>query len=266
MKRIVAIIIVALAAAGVAQAADLTTNPNPANPPTGSPYTPDAPNITQSNDPTTVEAATGVACTDQVTIADNNFLRRFFLSADHGIVVQYNVTSVDFGVESATGTNAIAEMITYSIPSGAAFTYANMTQLGSASRTLADGTALSVENWVVGGSIVDPVAEDLVVNMYWPDSDTWLGFPGANTSGESQPSYLSSIACGLADPTTFAGIGFPDVALVVTVNGDEQVVPTPTPPPPSGALNPVPALSSYGIVAMVLMIVGIAVLLMWRRN
>ena len=266
MKRTVAIVIVALAAVGFAQAAEFSTNPNPANPPTGTPYSPDAPNITQSNDPATVEAATGVACSDQVTISDNHFLRRFFLSADHGIVVQYNVTSVDFGVESVAGTNAVAEMITYSIASGAAFTYANMTTLDSTSRVLADGTALAIENFVVTGSIVDPVAQDLVVDMYWPDSDTWLGFPGANTSGETQPSYLSSIGCGINDPTTYASINFPDVALVVTVNGDEQVVPTPTPEPPSGALNPVPALSSYGIIAMVLMIVGIAVLLMWRRN
>lgn len=266
MKRTVAIIIVALAAAGVVQAADFGTNPHPANPPTGTPYSPDAPNITQSNDPATVEPATGVACSDQITIADNHFMRRFFLSADHGIVVQYNVTSVDFGVESVAGTNAIAQMDIYSIANGAAFTFANMTQIGTTSRVLADGTAESIENFVVAGSIVDPVANDLVVDMYWPDSDTWLGFPGANTFGETQPSYIASVACGLADPVTYASINFPDVALVVTVNGDEQVVPTPTPPPPAGDLNPVPALSSYGIVAMVLMIVGIAVLLMWRRN
>ena len=133
MKRTVAIVIVALAAVGFAQAADFTTNPNPANPPTGTPYTPDLPNITQSNDPATVEAATGVACTDQVTIADNHFLRRFFLNADHGILVQYNVTSVDFGVESATGTNALVNMDLYSIANGAAFTFANMTQIGTTS-------------------------------------------------------------------------------------------------------------------------------------
>lgn len=265
MKRTVAIVIVALAAVGFAQAADFTTNPNPANPPTGTPYTPDLPNITQSNDPATVEAATGVACTDQVTIADNHFLRRFFLNADHGILVQYNVTSVDFGVESATGTNALVNMDLYSIANGAAFTFANMTQIGTTSRVLPDGTSLSIENFVVSGSIVDPAATDLVVDMFWPDSDTWLGFPGANTSGETQPSYIASVACGLPDPASYASIGFPTVALVVTVNGDEQVVPTPT-PPPATSLNPIPALGSYGIIAMVLLIVGVAVLLMWRRN
>ena len=265
MKRTVAIVIVALAAVGFAQAADFTTNPNPANPPTGTPYTPDLPNITQSNDPATVEAGTGVSCNDGTAIADNHFLRRFFLNADHGILVQYNVTSVDFGLESVAGTNAVAQVDVYSIANGAAFTFANMTQIGTTSRVLADGTALAIENFVVSGSIVDPAAEDLVVDMFWPDSDTWLGYPGANTSGETQPSYLASVACGLPDPATFASIGFATTALVVTVNGDEQVVPTPT-PPPATSLNPIPALGSYGIIAMVLLIVGVAVLLMWRRN
>jgi len=59
-------------------------------------------------------------------------------------------------------------------------------------------------------------------------------------------------------------IADPDYSFVIL--GENAVGATPTPPPPSGALNPVPALSSYGIVAMVLMIVGIAVFLMWRRN
>jgi len=266
MKRIVAIVIVAMAAAGVIQAAEFGTNPNPANPPTGTPYSPDAPNITQSNDPATVEAATGVSCNDGVAIADNHFLRRFYLNADHGIVVQYNVTSVDFGVESVTGTGATAQMDLYSIASGAAFTFANMTQIGTTSRVLADGTALAIENFVVAGSIVDPVAADLVVDMYWPDSDTWLGYPGANTSGETQPSYLASDACGLSEPATFASINFPSTALAVTVNGDEQVVPTPTPPPPSGAAVPVPSLNNYGVLAMVLLLVGVGILVMWRRS
>ena len=62
MKRTVAIIFVALLAVGAAQAADYATNPNPANPPSGGPYSPDAPNITQSADP--VNVVTGsVACT-----------------------------------------------------------------------------------------------------------------------------------------------------------------------------------------------------------
>ncbi len=271
MRRFVLFVVVAFLTAGAVQAADFTVNPNPAEDPSGSPYVPDLPNITQSTDPVNVVAGTGVACTNSVSVSDNNFLRRFFLNTDHGIMVQYNVTSVDFGIESITyvnGTSAPVEMRTYSIPNGAAFLFANMTQLDSTVRSLPDGTALSVENFTVGGSILDPAAEDLVVNMYWADataSDDWLGFPGANSAGELHPSYLASVGCGITEPTTFATIGFPGTQLVVTVNGDEQVVPTPT-PPPATAGEPVPAMNRYGIMVMIGLLIGVAILVMWRRS
>jgi len=271
MKRLVLITVVGLLAVGTAQAAELGVNPNPPQNPSGPGYVPDLPNITQSVDPTTVTAATGVACTNTVAVSDNHFLRRFFLNADHGITVQYNVTSVDFGVESITyvnGTSAPVEMRTYSIANGAAFQFSNMTQLDSTTRNLPDGTALSIENFVVGGAIIDPVATDLVVDMFWADATTnndWLGYPGANSSGETQPSYIASVGCGLADPVTYSSIGFPDAHLVVTVNGDEQVVPTPT-PPPATAGEPVPAMNRYGIMVMIGLLIGVAILVMWRRS
>jgi hypothetical protein len=41
--------------------------------------------------------------------------------------------------------------------------------------------------------------------------------------------------------------------------------PTPT-PPPATAGEPVPSLNTYGIIAMVVLLVGVAVLVMWRRS
>jgi hypothetical protein len=267
MKRTVAIVFVAMLAVGVAQAADFTTNPNPANPPSGAPYAPDAPNISQSTDPATVVTGS-IACGSGGISSDNHFLRRFFLNADHGIVVQYNVTSVDMGIESVNvyvGTTAPITINTYSIANGAAFTFANMSSIGSATRDFGDGTSLVMENWVVGGSVIDPVASDLVVSMFYADTvDAYGIWPGSNAGGQTQPSYLASVGCGLPDPADIASIGpFADMHLVMTVNGDEQIVPTPT---PSGAAEPVPSLNNYGIIAMVLLLVGVGILVMWRRS
>ncbi len=48
---------------------------------------------------------------------------------------------------------------------------------------------------------------------------------------------------------------------------DSTQPPTPTPPPPGGGnAIPVPSVNTYGMVAMVLMIIGVAVLVMWRRS
>lgn len=42
--------------------------------------------------------------------------------------------------------------------------------------------------------------------------------------------------------------------------------PTQPTPTPSGAAVPVPSMNTYGIVAMVLLLIGVAVLVMWRRS
>jgi hypothetical protein len=270
MKRTVLIVFAAFLMAGAVQAADFAVNPDPPMTSTGSPFVPDLPNITQSADPVNVVAGS-VACVSGGISSDNYFLRRFFLNADHGITLQYNVTSVDYGIESVNvyiGTTAPITINTYSIANGAAFTFANMTQLDTVTRNFPDGTALVVENFVVAGSILNPATEDLVVAWYNPDvtaTGDYGMWPGSNSAGETQPSYLASVGCGLNEPGTLASIGFPNMHLVMTVNGDEQVVPTPT-NPPIQAGEPVPAMNRFGIIAMVVLLVGVAILVMWRRS
>lgn len=56
----------------------------------------------------------------------------------------------------------------------------------------------------------------------------------------------------------------PDFSFLL--NGTESTGPTPTPPPPSGAAVPVPAMSNFGMVAMILLVIGVAILVMWRRS
>jgi hypothetical protein len=269
MKRTALIVFAALLAAGAVQAANFETNPNPPTASSGAPFVPDLPNITQSTDP--VNVVTGsVACVAGGISSDNWFLRRFFLNTDHGINLQYNVTSVDYGIEAVNvfvGTTAPITVSTHSIPNGAAFTFANLTQLGTVTRNFPDGTALVVENFVVSGSILNPSTEDLVIAWFNPDvtaGGDYGMWPGSNAAGQSRPSYLASVGCSLPEPTDIASIA-PDMHLVITVNGDEQVVPTPT-NPPIQAGEPIPAMNRFGIVAMVVLLVGVAILVMWRRS
>jgi hypothetical protein len=269
MKRLVLFTIVGFLAVGAAQGAEYTANPNPPTVSTGGPYVPDLPNITQSVDPTTVVGGS-IACSSGGISADNHFLRRFFLNTDHGIAVQYNVTSVDMGIESVNvyvGTTAPIQVNLFSIANGAGFTFANMgSAIGTVTRTFPDGVSLVVENFPVTGSILDPVGEDLVVEMFYDDvtaTGDYGIWPGSNSAGETRPGYIASVGCATPEPATLASLGFSDMHLVMTVNGDEQVVPTAT---PSGAGEPVPAMSGYGIFLMIALLVGVAVLIMWRRG
>ena len=58
-----------------------------------------------------------------------------------------------------------------------------------------------------------------------------LLFIGSNADPETGPSYLSAANCGIPTPTTTAGIGFPNMHIVVNVNGSCDSGPTPTPTP-----------------------------------
>ncbi len=270
MKRLFLVAVVLVALTGMVQAAEIAVNPNPPAVASGENTPHRAPNITQSIDPNTVVSGS-IACTAGGIASDNTFLRRFFLNADHGISIQYTVTSVDAGIESTTdyaGNGIPVTVATYSIANGAAFTYANMTMLDSTTVDLTDGIALQILNWAVGGAIIDPVADDLVVALSWPDVTTSSDFsiwPGSNSAGQTQPSYLSSEGCGLSEPTDIGAIGYPDMHLVFTVNGDEATQPTATPNPGAGGA-PIPTINRWGMMAMVGLLLGVAVLVIIRRK
>src|SRR5690606_19842738 len=100
-----------------------------------------------------------------------------------------------------------------------AFTTANLTLVGEADFTLADGTDLEVVNVPVTGSF--GAGDVLVVEWHTESGEATLTryYPGANSAGEPGPSYIASASCGLSEPTTYAAIDFPDVHLVMNVHG-----------------------------------------------
>lgn len=71
---------------------------------------------------------------------------------------------------------------------------------------------------------------------------------------------------GCTSWTPRSGCGYTELDYSFLLNGTEAVGPTPTPPPPAGAAVPVPAMSNFGMVAMILLVIGVAILVMWRRS
>jgi len=94
--------------------------------------------------------------------------------------------------------------------------------IGTTSTTVAD-QADTVINIPVTGSA--PAGSQLVVEVFTPDGEVAgnLFFIGSNTAAETGPSYLSAAACGVVTPTTTAALGFPNMHIVMNVNGCEQV-------------------------------------------
>jgi hypothetical protein len=178
---------------------------------------------------------------------ENSYYRAFTLSS-FGITGQFDVASVDVGVELAdaggtapslatpsisrntrsgeVGTpNATSQPITVnlytsSMPFPAGFP-GSLTLIGQ-TNTMVNDTALSIINIPVTGSA--PAGSQLVVEILVPDGRVAGNrfFIGSNAAAETGPSYLRAPDCGVTTPVTTAAIGFPNMHIVMNVNGCVQ--------------------------------------------
>lgn len=186
--------------------------------------TPDAPpppagalTVTHSESPTIV-AGRSVACARSrgVVTTATGYLRHFTLD-DFGIVADFDVSSVAFGVESLTGAPQEITVNLYTMvdPDGT-FEYGNFQPIGSTTATLNRQTMTMVRVPVTGTA---PAGSTLVVEVAAPDMSRAGFFIGANPSGEAAPSYLRAEACGIPEPAPTAALGMPGMQILMTVTG-----------------------------------------------
>lgn len=174
--------------------------------------------ITHSTDDSTVASGLTVACSGDggISTTDNQFLREFDLDS-FGLTSGFNVTDVEFGIEALNTANMNITVNLYQWDGVSSFTYGNFSLIGTTTQNLAPQTQTLVSFPVAGNAAAGSV---LVVEIAAPDTTGVSGFfAGANSNGETAPSYLASTSCGLPNPLTFSGIGFPGIHLVMTVSG-----------------------------------------------
>jgi subtilisin family serine protease/subtilisin-like proprotein convertase family protein len=168
-----------------------------------------------------IVAGNSVACSSDggVTTTENQFLRTFTLE-DFGILGEFDVTEVQFGIENLSGSAQTLAINLYTLDG--AFIYANMTLIGTADVAL-DPQSLTIATVLVTGTV--PAGSTLVVEIAAPNMTGVSGFwIGSNTAGETAPSYIASTPCGLPNPLAFGAIGFPNVHVVMNVTGDAAPV------------------------------------------
>lgn len=164
-------------------------------------------------------ALTNVACSPDggTTTSDNKFLRAFPLNS-FGITDAFTADEVTIAIESLSVSAPITVNL-YSL--NGAFTYANMTQIGTATQTLAPQNLTNVTIPVTG---TVPANGTLVVEVVPPNlAGTGAFFYGSNSAGQSAPSYISAAACNILNPTTYASINFPNVHLAMSVTSNEEL-------------------------------------------
>ncbi|MCP3914646.1 MAG: hypothetical protein GY711_03700 [bacterium] len=156
---------------------------------------------TQSLDNSTIADTTGIACPE----ADTQWWR-LYDPVTQGVSGDFEITEVRFGLEAAD-----AQTLTVRVRDGSGFPIiANMPVLDSVdiaigAVVLADQAFFSVS--VSTGTIAagTPIALELSA----PGGGARC-FIGANSLGQTGPSYISTVTCGIPEPTDLAAVGFPD--------------------------------------------------------
>ncbi|MCB0077764.1 MAG: hypothetical protein KDD73_10150 [Anaerolineales bacterium] len=163
-----------------------------------------------------------VSCNSGGSHTDNSYFRRFDLADDFGITGDFDVTNVEFGIETAQSFNGSQPVTVrlWSIGDEAAFTLANVTLVTQEDLSVANQD-LTIYSAAIAGTIA--AGDELVVEVFTPNGQAAgdAFFIGSNPFGETDPSYLLAPDCGVTTPTSTAAIGFPDMHIVMNVIGDE---------------------------------------------
>ena len=188
--------------------------------------------LTHSQDMTIVPF-TSIFCQSGGACTDNYWYRSFNLPS-FGITDSFQITSVDIGIELAESPDGgpIPGLIDFFIDTtpGDPAPLADLIPLGSINAPVPNGADLTLLNFP-GGPLV-PAGSELVVSFITPDYLELAGFGalliGANGLGETAPSYLAAPDCFAFEPVTIASLGYPDVHIIMAVNGDVAPIPEPT--------------------------------------
>ena len=223
MLKKISIVALAFLLCGAVQAADFGADPNA----DGSVAVRDnihplAPTqITQSVDPTQIVAGNGISCGSGGITTDTSWFRLFDLDLDHGLTGTFTTEDVDWGAETITGSQDV-NLFVHCLDDGLPFLKQFLTQVGTSIQPVTDGALVFYNTALIGACDAD--TQSMAVEIYSFDClDTGLCinlYPGGNDLGQTGPTYIAADDCGITDPTDLAGIGFPNAALVMVVNGD----------------------------------------------
>jgi hypothetical protein len=212
---------------------------------TGSPGGPCPPVITESTTQVIVDG-NSVSCNTGGITAQNSYWRAFNMNTFTG-GQDYNITAVQFAIEQAAGgTGSQSATVNLYANHGAAFPggdwQSNMIASVPVNIPDQNDTIFNVPVVVTApGS-----ALELVMEVNIPDGSAQgnVFFIGSNTDPETGLSYLSAPDCGVNEPTPTGDIGFPDMHIVLNVDGSCQGGISPTPTATATASSPTPTATA----------------------
>ena len=199
------------------------------------------PTITQSTSQAIVDG-NSVACNNGFGTTENHYWRAFNMSDFTG-GQEYDVTSVSFGIESAVSGTGTGQPLTVNlyVETGAPFPNGTRTKIATSGEVNIPDQVDSIFEVPLIATVPAGTLE-LVMEVTTPDGTAVgnLFFIGSNPDPETGISYLSAVDCGVPDPTPVGDIGFPNMHIVLNVNGSCPAGGSPT-PTPTATITPPPS-------------------------
>ncbi len=176
--------------------------------------------ITQNNSQTIVDEL-GLTCQSGGITTDNQFAGVFNLSADFGINNDWEIQSVEFGVDEVLFAPGDAYPVTVNAYTTTSDPNGTLTLLGSASTTIGSADALSVVAVPMPAGVVVPAGGVLVIELQ-VFNDGVTGFRlGATDVASNDDSWILAVDCSLTTFGTYASLGFADRWHVMNVVGED---------------------------------------------
>ncbi|WP_318640789.1 T9SS type A sorting domain-containing protein [Flavobacterium ardleyense] len=165
---------------------------------------------------------TSVSCSDQTTgfASASTYYRAYDLPA-LGVTAPYGVTNISFGLEEVSGEVEVTVNLyatTANFPTGFTLVPGPQYNLIASTTVMVDETDSLGLVTVPFTSALVPVGSKLVIELAHDDLEEGF-YLGGNSSGQSKPGYIAAEGCGIATPTTYTQVGFPNMHLVLNVSG-----------------------------------------------
>ncbi len=176
------------------------------------------------NSSQTVVAGLGLTCQSSGITTDNQFYGVFDLANDFSITTDWEVLSVEFGVEEVVGAPGDSYPVAINIyttdsgdPTG------TLTLLGSGAGTLSSADGGTVVSMDVDAGTVVPANSVMVVELSVLSDGTTAFRLGATDVASNDDSWIAAADCGLSTPSTYAALGFNDRWHIMNVVGQEYL-------------------------------------------
>jgi cysteine-rich repeat protein len=171
---------------------------------------------TQSVDTVTITPLNSVSCNNGFGHTDNSYYRVF--DFDNAQPTR-TINSVQIAMEEAFGAGGDQPYSIRIYELNGPFTLANLTLIADVPQVLPD-TSLTHHTITIPGGAVVNTAVPTVIEIFTPDGQTDgnLIFIGSNAAGQTAPSYIAAAACGIAQPTDLAAIGFPNMHIIMVLD------------------------------------------------